>query len=450
MPVGAAMAAVGWAVLAIVLVAPAALSARAQDAPAEKAAGASETAAPVILLTGFEPFGDGRPPNPSWEGIKPLGEKAWKGHRLVAKQLPVVWGEPVKQLDAWITEYRPVAVFSFGQGMAGSFALESKAANARAPIPDNRGERPPNVQIVDGGPPALSATVDCAQLSRSLADKGWPIRVSTHAGNYLCEEALYSLEYLKKTRKLQATVLFCHVPPLGTRVQNQDVTADYVTAFVKDVIASWAVAKPSPAVAAPCAEPPEAADPPDPPAPPQRSAEAREREVKELIVRYFRTWSAQDMNGYEECFLPEAIVQFIDPRGAVSSSTRADFVASQRDVHQNSPQRMTEVPESIDIRFEGNLARAVVFWKLTAGARTETGYDHFTLLKRDGNWLILNLAFYAARKVPAADSATPKASAPAVRPSAFRATDSARPGVVWKGEISSGGETLSSSFTVRE
>jgi hypothetical protein len=50
----------------------------------------------------------------------------------------------------------------------------------------------------------------------------------------------------------------------------------------------------------------------------------------------------------------------------------------------------------MDIRFEGKLARAAVFWKLTAGQRTETGYDHFLLMKSQGAWRIINLTFYSS------------------------------------------------------
>ena len=57
----------------------------------------------------------------------------------------------------------------------------------------------------------------------------------------------------------------------------------------------------------------------------------------------------------------------------VTSTGAVQAIASQRDAHRRSPSRMVEVPESIEIRFEQKLARAVVFWKLTAGARVENG-----------------------------------------------------------------------------
>ena len=47
---------------------------------------------PVILLTGFEPFGREKPPNPSWEGIKALDGRRWKDYRLCLQMLAGVVG----------------------------------------------------------------------------------------------------------------------------------------------------------------------------------------------------------------------------------------------------------------------------------------------------------------------------------------------------------------------
>src|SRR3954447_2507379 len=126
----------------------------------------------------------------------------------------------------------------------------------------------------------------------------------------------------------------------------------------------------------------------------RRTEEARLQEVRDFVGRYFRTWSNQDMKGYDECFLSDAVVQFLDPRGFLETTPRRQFVAGQTEYHRTAQHRATEVPESIDIRFEGKLARAVVYWKLTAGPRVEYGYDHFTVLKHDASWKIVNLVFY--------------------------------------------------------
>ena len=126
------------------------------------------------------------------------------------------------------------------------------------------------------------------------------------------------------------------------------------------------------------------------------AADPRSGEVEELIRRYFRTWSSQDMKGYGECFLANSSIQFVNADGKVEQSTLPAFLAYQGELLRTGPAQK-EAPESLDIRFEANLARVVVYWKLTAGSRDVFGYDHFTLMKRDGKWGIVNLVFYETK-----------------------------------------------------
>lgn len=128
------------------------------------------------------------------------------------------------------------------------------------------------------------------------------------------------------------------------------------------------------------------------------AADPREAAVRELIERYFLTWSAQDIDRYGQCFVPQAVIQLIDPQGRVATMPLRRFLDGQRQAQRTSPNRMVETPESIDVRFEGRLARVVVFWKLVDGDREEFGYDHFTLMLADGQWRIANLIFYATPK----------------------------------------------------
>ena len=125
-------------------------------------------------------------------------------------------------------------------------------------------------------------------------------------------------------------------------------------------------------------------------------SDPRAAEVEELVRRYFRTWSSQDIKGYGDCFLENAAVQFIDPEGRIEQYTLERFLASQADVFRRD-QHEVESPESIDIRFESELARVVVYWKLVEGPKSVFGYDHYTLMKRDGKWGIVNLVWYAKK-----------------------------------------------------
>jgi pyroglutamyl-peptidase len=354
---------------------------------------------PVILLTGFEPFGKKKPPNPSWEAIKKLDGQEWKGYKLVARQLPVVWGTPLKELEGWVAEYKPAAVISLGQGREGGFSIESWAYNRRAAdAKDNLENKPSLADVVADGPTRFDATVDSLKLAKRLAEKGYNVNVSTNAGRYLCEETLYSLEYLKSARKIDGPVLFCHVPPLGSKLtKTKLVTEDYVEHFAKDLLETWRDADQDrdaqpvePTAVAAVGAAAAAAQPSPSPTP-----SARERDVKTFIEHYFKSWSDQDMDAYDDCFLADACIQYIDDGGRLSSTPRARFVASQREVHRRSSVRSIEVPETIEIRFEQKIARVVAYWRLNAGSRVQKGYDHFTLIQERGKWRIVNLLFYA-------------------------------------------------------
>lgn len=334
----------------------------------------ADDAQPVILLTGFEPFGAGRPPNSSWEGIQDLDGREIDGHLIVCRELPVAWGAPLEQLPTWIAEQEPVAVFSFGQGAPGAFAIETRAANSRGRIRDNDGGFPPATTIVAGGPDTLEASIDAASLQQSLTSLGHRVRISTNAGRYLCEECLYSLEHIRRSDHPGLDVMFCHVPPLNTEIDGRRVSAEFVQTFVVDVVETW-IALAGPATAA--------------------ETDTRQSDVEEFIHEYFRTWSDRDLDAYGGCFAANACVQHIDARGRISLYAREPFLDLQEEVHRRSRAPLRETPESIDVRFERELARVVVYWKLTAGNRSEFGYDHFTLREDDGEWQIVNLIFYS-------------------------------------------------------
>lgn len=130
-------------------------------------------------------------------------------------------------------------------------------------------------------------------------------------------------------------------------------------------------------------------------APQAAAVDAREAAVRQLIERYFKSWSSRDLERYGQCFLPQAAVQLIDQQGRVTTMPLGPFLKTQQIAQQQAKQPMIETPESIDVRFEAQLARAVVRWKLVDGERTDEGYDHFTLLETRGGWRIANLIFYS-------------------------------------------------------
>jgi hypothetical protein len=126
----------------------------------------------------------------------------------------------------------------------------------------------------------------------------------------------------------------------------------------------------------------------------------REGEVRRLLDRYFQSWSKADIARYGQCFMPQAAIQMIDPQGRLASMPLAPFLKSQQEAHRQSANGLTETAETAVIRFDGDLAHALVYWKLIDGQRAEYGYDHFTLMRSGGNWRIAHLIFYSKDQAP--------------------------------------------------
>ena len=122
-------------------------------------------------------------------------------------------------------------------------------------------------------------------------------------------------------------------------------------------------------------------------------AASDDKEVRTFLERYFPTWSAQDMDGYGGCFHSQARITYVGKNGQIESMGLTDFLHSQRMAHETSPVKMTEVPLEMKIHAGKLITQAAVTWKLSKGAETNTGTDNFTLVKDNGSWRIIALAF---------------------------------------------------------
>ncbi|WP_172991867.1 nuclear transport factor 2 family protein [Lacipirellula parvula] len=138
--------------------------------------------------------------------------------------------------------------------------------------------------------------------------------------------------------------------------------------------------------------------------PTKQPADPREKEVQVLLNTYFTSWSKADLLSYGKCFMPQSAIHMIEPSGRLVTLPLAPFLKTQQEAHRSNPNKMTETAERTEIRFDADLAHALVYWKLVDGERIEYGYDHFTLMKSEGEWRIANLVFYVVK--PPADEAS--------------------------------------------
>ncbi len=179
-------------------------------------------AAPRVLLTGFEPFGDDRytdvPRNPSWLAASALHGEQIAGHALVAARLPAVFDSSISVLRELLRLHKPVLVICVGQaGGRSAISLERVAINVNdARIADNAGAQPVDTPVVAGGPAAYFSGLPVKAMRRALQAGGFPVEVSQTAGTFVCNHVFYGLMHaLARQRGAhKSRGGFIHVPYL--------------------------------------------------------------------------------------------------------------------------------------------------------------------------------------------------------------------------------------------
>lgn len=166
-----------------------------------------------FLLTGFEPF-DGAAHNPSWDIAQALEGEVVDRHPLVAVQLPVVFGQSMKQLDKAIRRLRPAGVIALGVANSRSaISIERVAINIDdARIADNAGQQPIDRPVLKHAPAAYFSRLPIKAIHHALQQAGIPSEISQTAGTYVCNHVFFGLMHrLRLQQRVPAG--FIHVPP---------------------------------------------------------------------------------------------------------------------------------------------------------------------------------------------------------------------------------------------
>lgn len=183
------------------------------------------TAAPRVLLAGFEPF-ENDPVNPAWEIARALDGWACEGAAVQAVQLPCVFGRAIDRLDeALAAGTAPVLVLCIGAaGGRTEISLERAALNVDdARIPDNAGYQPIDIPVVEGGPAAYFSTLPIKAMVRDMRAAGLPAAVSNSAGTFVCNHIFYALMHRIATQPALARTRggFVHVPYLPEQAASK-------------------------------------------------------------------------------------------------------------------------------------------------------------------------------------------------------------------------------------
>lgn len=161
-----------------------------------------------VLLTAFGPFGEWDE-NASWLALQSLMRDAPSGVELTTRRYPVDFRGLRERLAAdLVTPFD--AVLCLGQAAgAGAVRLEGFALNVAR---EHDGEVDHARELEPGGPIAYRSSLPLADWARMLAFEGVPAKVSLHAGDYLCNAALYWSHYFTEQSGAVPRVAFVHLP----------------------------------------------------------------------------------------------------------------------------------------------------------------------------------------------------------------------------------------------
>jgi len=156
---------------------------------------------PVILLTGFEPFGGYRL-NSSWEAARIAGSRP--GADVVVARLPVDYVRAAQALTALLERHRPDVCLLTGLAHGTRLRIERVA-------------RRPRALAGPASPGRLHGVWPVAEIGMALRLAKLPFKVSDNAGRYICNGTYWSLLDFRMKNGWPRHAVFLHVPPLSGR-----------------------------------------------------------------------------------------------------------------------------------------------------------------------------------------------------------------------------------------
>jgi pyroglutamyl-peptidase len=179
-----------------------------------------------ILLTGFEPFGK-LETNPSQHIVDRLasaGPDSRGTMDLVTEVLPTAYAAAGERIRTLIRGIQPGAVICLGVAVrADALHLERVALNLDdAEAPDNAGDARAGQRIISSGPVGYWSTLPLAEMFLALQAREIPVRISNHAGTYVCNHVFYTARHEVERLGSDAPCGLVHVPLMQEQAATEE------------------------------------------------------------------------------------------------------------------------------------------------------------------------------------------------------------------------------------
>lgn len=167
---------------------------------------------PIVLFTGYGIWGT-YTRNPSWDLIKTYNPQMPEGWEYMRKQLPVLWNVANLHLIPTLRpDTRMIVCFGLSDKIE-SLAIETRAVNKRdIERSDASGLQLEEEKVQPGAPDFLEVTFPAQKIMDNLQAADVPVSLSEDAGQFVCNETLFTLLHHNQNIKEDMTIGFIHVP----------------------------------------------------------------------------------------------------------------------------------------------------------------------------------------------------------------------------------------------
>jgi pyroglutamyl-peptidase len=165
-----------------------------------------------VVVAAFEPFA-GRRRNRARDAVRLLSGEVIAGAPVETAELPVAYAA-IPDAVRTLLARNPALLLLVGESKdARTLLVERLAVNvAHARIRDNAGARPIDDELVPGAEAARRVTFDPRPPANAAIAAGCPCEVSSHAGTFCCNAALYFALGQAAEHPERPRVAFVHVP----------------------------------------------------------------------------------------------------------------------------------------------------------------------------------------------------------------------------------------------
>jgi len=196
-----------------------------------------------ILLTGFNAFGNIKV-NPSEVIVKEIAHRSRliTDYKLYSEILPTEFINAGEKITELIENIKPDIILNMGVAeKETTLSIERIALNLNDTLePDNAGYIPKGLMIKDCNENAFFTNFPTNDICKLLENKNIPVKVSNHAGTYVCNHVFYLSFYHSNKIGINPLIGFIHVPlPREYRAKSDTlVTVPYLSMIhsIMDVI----------------------------------------------------------------------------------------------------------------------------------------------------------------------------------------------------------------------